>query len=322
MDLYDIGGFAGDVDAGQNVFINNYSVGTLSVSTNGIGGSIGGFMGYGSSDLFMTNNFRTGVMLVDVGVNEGDTIFGFAGNLDSSSVEVNNYLYHRSPTETAYATCGAAVNDEGGCTVATSETQFKNIENQPYIGATYDGDTYTWDIINDAPGEAIWFINSTLNDGFPCLYWEGMDCGTEDATPLPEVAPATVYGCMDPRAVNYNALATATNNACTYPVSAGGGRAWTPVSLPGTKPTDTPTTTLPGLIKALKLGNKTDQVKLLQQLLNKKGFTVAITGAGSSGSESILFGPKTKAAVIKFQKTNGLKPDGVVGPKTWAVLIK
>lgn len=32
------------------------------------------------------------------------------------------------------------------------------------------------------------------------------------------------------------------------------------------------------------------------------------------------FGPKTEASVRAFQRTHGLTPDGIVGPKTWATL--
>lgn len=33
-------------------------------------------------------------------------------------------------------------------------------------------------------------------------------------------------------------------------------------------------------------------------------------------------GPKTKRAIVEFQKAKGLKPDGKVGPKTWGELEK
>jgi peptidoglycan hydrolase-like protein with peptidoglycan-binding domain len=33
-----------------------------------------------------------------------------------------------------------------------------------------------------------------------------------------------------------------------------------------------------------------------------------------------VFGPKTEAAVRTFQRFQGLVPDGIVGPKTWAML--
>jgi peptidoglycan hydrolase-like protein with peptidoglycan-binding domain len=61
-------------------------------------------------------------------------------------------------------------------------------------------------------------------------------------------------------------------------------------------------------------------VKALQQYLNTKGFTISTTGPGSPGQETTLFGPKTKAAVIKFQLANKLKGDGVVGPLTRSVI--
>ncbi len=52
-------------------------------------------------------------------------------------------------------------------------------------------------------------------------------------------------------------------------------------------------------------------MKTLQQKLKAKGINVGVDGQ---------FGPKTKAAVIAFQRANGLTADGVVGPKTWAKL--
>lgn len=54
----------------------------------------------------------------------------------------------------------------------------------------------------------------------------------------------------------------------------------------------------------LKFGSVHDEVKSLQKFLNLKGFTVATSGAGSLGNETRVFGPKTKAALIKYQEAN------------------
>ncbi len=68
-------------------------------------------------------------------------------------------------------------------------------------------------------------------------------------------------------------------------------------------------------LKNLKLGMNDSDVKLLQQILNNLGFTVAGKGAGSLGKETTLFGPATKAAVIKWQKAYGVSPQsGYFGP--------
>lgn len=58
----------------------------------------------------------------------------------------------------------------------------------------------------------------------------------------------------------------------------------------------------------LKKGSKGNSVAILQTLLE-----IDVDGD---------FGPKTKEAVIQFQKAHNLKPDGIVGPKTWEELLK
>ena len=61
----------------------------------------------------------------------------------------------------------------------------------------------------------------------------------------------------------------------------------------------------------LRNGNTGDAVKELQKRLNANGYTLDVDGK---------FGKKTEEAVRAFQKKNGLKVDGIVGPKTWAAL--
>lgn len=68
------------------------------------------------------------------------------------------------------------------------------------------------------------------------------------------------------------------------------------------------------IVDNLGKGDKGPAVKELQTLLNKLGYSVgAVDGS---------FGPKTDAAVEKFQKGKGLVPDGIVGDKTQDALEK
>lgn len=79
----------------------------------------------------------------------------------------------------------------------------------------------------------------------------------------------------------------------------------------------------PGSVKTsrtLKFGMKGDDVKALQKFLNSQGFPVSKAGPGSSGKETGTFSAKTKAALARYQKSKGVKPDGVLGPKTRALM--
>jgi hypothetical protein len=62
-----------------------------------------------------------------------------------------------------------------------------------------------------------------------------------------------------------------------------------------------------------------NDVKQLQKFLNAQGFLLSQAGPGSPGNETTKFGAKTKAALIRFQKSVGITPaSGYFGPVTRA----
>jgi hypothetical protein len=66
--------------------------------------------------------------------------------------------------------------------------------------------------------------------------------------------------------------------------------------------------------KLMKRGSRGDEVKELQNFLIAAGYNPGIADG--------IFGNKSKAALIKFQLANGLKGDGIAGPKVRALLNK
>lgn len=71
------------------------------------------------------------------------------------------------------------------------------------------------------------------------------------------------------------------------------------------------------LTKDLHKGLSDQEVKALQSFLNQNGFTVTLSGPGSKGNETTLFGELTRIALSKFQKANNINPSvGNLGPKT------
>lgn len=85
-----------------------------------------------------------------------------------------------------------------------------------------------------------------------------------------------------------------------------GANTWTKLeTAPPNNETETP---------LLVLGSKGSAVIKLQKRLLELDYDCGVTGADGS------FGQATENAVIKFQKNNGLTPDGKVGTKTWEKL--
>ena len=65
--------------------------------------------------------------------------------------------------------------------------------------------------------------------------------------------------------------------------------------------------------RLLKLGSRGEDVRQLQKRLNELGF--------SCGAADGIFGNATRAAVIAFQRANGLTADGIAGPATLGKLF-
>lgn len=94
------------------------------------------------------------------------------------------------------------------------------------------------------------------------------------------------------------------------------------ISIPTTPVTPTvPTQTITPPARNLQYGDRLEDVRTLQKILNANGFTIAQSGGGSPGNETTFFGPATKRAVIAFQKAKGITPtSGYYGPKTRAIM--
>lgn len=61
-------------------------------------------------------------------------------------------------------------------------------------------------------------------------------------------------------------------------------------------------------VRNLSVGSRGEDVRQLQIYLNAQGFSVALSGPGSAGSEIDRFGPLTRAALARFQQAKGITP--------------
>ncbi len=140
---------------------------------------------------------------------------------------------------------------------------------------------------------------------------------TPAVSATPAVPATQIEGCKPG-----NLFSTTSGKSCTIPatpaVIAGCDSRTTGFSIvngqscAGNTGTMTTTTSYNFGTKTLKNGSKGNAVKELQRFLNDK----LHLGLKLDG----LLGPKTIAVIKKWQKDNGLVPDGLVGPKTKAMM--
>jgi murein L,D-transpeptidase YcbB/YkuD len=83
---------------------------------------------------------------------------------------------------------------------------------------------------------------------------------------------------------------------------------WTPTVRPALAAAERP---------VLRRGSRGERVRFLQRLLND--WLANPPGRAPLVLDGI-FGPRTQAAVVAFQRRNGLPADGIVGSRTWNAL--
>lgn len=77
---------------------------------------------------------------------------------------------------------------------------------------------------------------------------------------------------------------------------------------------DVPAETIEIAPRTMRKGDSGESVKELQEALLREGYDLGSYGADGK------FGSETLSAVRAYQSDNGLIPDGIVGPLTWAAL--
>ncbi len=124
-------------------------------------------------------------------------------------------------------------------------------------------------------------------------------------TAAPVASPAASPAASVPSPTTTPAVPAATLSPSPSPMA-------TPAPSPAASPT--PAASAPVDFPVLRLGMRGPAVARLQEQLRSTGvFTGSIDG---------IFGAQTQAAVQAAQRRLGLTPDGVVGPATWAALLR
>jgi PKD repeat protein len=200
-------------------------------------------------------------------------------------------------------TGGVSITCGSGCSDTVTEGQSITLTATPSAGSRFAG-----------------FVGGPCGTASPCTFTPSDDIAITATFTLiqnPDPTPPTLP--VPPKATPTPTVAARRRS--------GGGSSNTSVRPAATPaPVAAPSqvcVTVPGIssgtafTRTLQVGSTGNDVKALQVFLNGKGFRVAATGIGSPGKESLVFGPATKAALVKFQTANRITPaSGILGPAT------
>lgn len=126
-----------------------------------------------------------------------------------------------------------------------------------------------------------------------------------------------VFGCKDIQALNYKAFAQSRPELCIYQTK--NDIEYTIQLDQKNLESNTNLDVAYVFTRDLSLASVGADVRMLQKILNDKGYNIAETGAGSKGNETEYFGILTQNALIKYQKAQNILPaQGYFGPRTRA----
>jgi hypothetical protein len=230
-------------------------------------------------------------------------------------------------------TIAAVVDYEGyvhtGLLVLPAKSVIDNVSADP--GETTS--TITWTTDTGADSQVEYGLTSTYTSSST----RSFSTTTSHSVSLTGLTAGTTYNYRVISRDEYGQTSTSTNRTFSTsggnpvatpstPSSSGGGM--TAYSAPilsaaeiqkifGTRSGSSATSTSYVFTRNLSLGSIGLDVKELQKFLNQNGFTVSTTGAGSPGSETTLFGPATRRALIRYQQAKKITPAvGFFGPVT------
>lgn len=310
-----VGGAIGHVAGFAASIATSYSNATTTVSAVGTASHVGGLIGYTDGFTSVTGSFAAGP--ISVTSSGGNSNIGAVLG-DNSGGTLTNSHYDKTLSTLSFCT-GADDPDPAGCTAIENDSAY-------FKGNDSNDPLDTWNF------STIWL---EAYGQYPSLLALPSPYGTPEtepaatSTPASTPAPAAVSGrssasgftLMTPDLLaifGIQAPSPASSvQAPSASVSGSSGSGSCSSAIPGGGNGAVTGGAHIGFMRNLQQNSRGEDVRQLQCFLNTRGFTVSRVGAGSSGRETTLFGPATKAALIRFQKAHGIKPAvGFFGPVT------